>query len=383
MITHPAALLLALACVAAGAAAFRVKYLPVPLWCYFIPTALSTAGVLPSESPLYGEMSRTLLPACLTLLLIGTDLPALAALGPRALIAMAAGALGIFAGGLATYPLAAARFPDLWKGWGCLAASWTGGSANMISVKEILGTPEELFSNLIIMDAMVAYTWMAFLIYISRYQETLDRYLKARPLEHVPVSEGRPAGTPGGRRGGVPACAGLALGSLVIGRFFWTASGSLPEFEPAVNRFTWTVILATAVPLALSLTPARKLDGLGAGRTGNFLLCLLLTSIGARADLSALLHSPAFLALGFVWVAAHGIVLAAAGRIFRIPSAALAAASQANVGGPVSAPIVASVYDPRLAPLGLLLAILGGICGTYAGLIFSEICRASGNLIKF
>jgi uncharacterized membrane protein len=39
--------------------------------------------------------------------------------------------------------------------------------------------------------------------------------------------------------------------------------------------------------------------------------------------------------------------------------------SQANVGGAASAPIVASAFDPSLAPVGVLLAVLGYAIGTY------------------
>ena len=40
----------------------------------------------------------------------------------------------------------------------------------------------------------------------------------------------------------------------------------------------------------------------------------------------------------------------------------------ANVGGAASAPLVASVYQPAMAPVGLLMAVLGYILGTYVGL---------------
>jgi uncharacterized membrane protein len=46
----------------------------------------------------------------------------------------------------------------------------------------------------------------------------------------------------------------------------------------------------------------------------------------------------------------------------------VATGSMANVGGPVSAPIVAGVYHPAMAPVGLLMAVVGYILGIYAGL---------------
>ena len=43
----------------------------------------------------------------------------------------------------------------------------------------------------------------------------------------------------------------------------------------------------------------------------------------------------------------------------------MAVGSQANVGGAASAPIVASAFHPSLAPVGVLLAVLGYAVGTY------------------
>jgi uncharacterized membrane protein len=55
--------------------------------------------------------------------------------------------------------------------------------------------------------------------------------------------------------------------------------------------------------------------------------------------------------------------------------ALLAAASQANMGGTASAPVVAEIYHTGLAPVGLLLAVLGSIVGTYLGICCAHICR--------
>src|SRR4051812_10691843 len=73
-------------------------YLPSPFWCYFIPMLLSTAGLLPDHSPVYTFLTTYVLSACLVLLLLNINLPAIARLGPTALGAMGAGAVGIALG---------------------------------------------------------------------------------------------------------------------------------------------------------------------------------------------------------------------------------------------------------------------------------------------
>ena len=52
-----------------------------------------------------------------------------------------------------------------------------------------------------------------------------------------------------------------------------------------------------------------------------------------------------------------------------------AVGSQANVGGAASAPIVASAFHPSLAPVGVLLAVLGYALGTYGAYATAEIMR--------
>ena len=72
-------------------------------------------------------------------------------------------------------------------------------------------------------------------------------------------------------------------------------------------------------------------------------------------------------------IAVHAALLFAAIRLLRAPIFFLGAASQACVGGYSSAPLVAAIYHPAMAPVGLLLAVLGNVVGTYLGLIVAQI----------
>jgi uncharacterized membrane protein len=57
------------------------------------------------------------------------------------------------------------------------------------------------------------------------------------------------------------------------------------------------------------------------------------------------------------------------GRLLKVPMFLIATSSQANIGGVVSAPIIATVYQKSLAPVGLLMGVLGNIIGIYFGLL--------------
>ena len=55
--------------------------------------------------------------------------------------------------------------------------------------------------------------------------------------------------------------------------------------------------------------------------------------------------------------------------VFAFLSAVVATGSMANVGGAASAPVVAGVYHPAMAPVGLLMAVAGYILGIYGALV--------------
>ncbi len=82
-------------------------------------------------------------------------------------------------------------------------------------------------------------------------------------------------------------------------------------------------------------------------------------------DLTAIFTNPGLFVIGFIWMLFHALLLILMAKLIKAPFFFLAVGSQANVGGAASAPIVASAFHPSLAPVGVLLAVLGYALGTY------------------
>ena len=163
--------------------------------------------------------------------------------------------------------------------------------------------------------------------------------------------------------------------ATILASLFSISAGGLPGIEYVLSPGTLAIILATTLGLVLSFTPVRRLERFGASTVGYGLLYLVLAAIGAKTSLARLGAAPVMVLAGVVWVLIHAAFTLAAGRLLRAPMALLATASQANIGGTASAPVVAGVYQPGLAPVGLLLAVLGNIIGTYTGIACAELCR--------
>lgn len=157
------------------------RFVPPVFWMYFLPMALATAGILPQDHSVYKTVSGILLPSSLILLLLSVNMRAILRLGWMALAMMLAGSIGVMAGA----PLTMFLFkpwlpPGIWSGFGALSGSWIGGSANMLVVKEGIGTPDSIFFPMVIVDTVVAYTWMGILIACAGFQAKFDGWNRAR-----------------------------------------------------------------------------------------------------------------------------------------------------------------------------------------------------------
>jgi uncharacterized membrane protein len=142
-----------------------------------------------------------------------------------------------------------------------------------------------------------------------------------------------------------------------------------PLGDPTIiSATTWAVLIVVTGGLLLSFTRLREFEKVGASQLGYTALYLLLAGIGAQADLKAVLQAPIYLVAGAVWIGVHVLILYLASRIVRAPLFFIATGSMANIGGAASAPVVAGVYHPAMAPVGLLMAVVGYVFGIYGAL---------------
>jgi uncharacterized membrane protein len=173
----------------------------------------------------------------------------------------------------------------------------------------------------------------------------------------------------------------LFLGFGTTGVVTWVA-GFLPDIGTIINGFTWIVCLVTAAGVAFSFTRLRRLEGAGASTIGSAFLYLLVATIGASARFSEVTENLPLLAVGALWMLFHAGAMLAVRRVLRAPVFFLAVGSQANVGGAASAPVVAAAFHPALAAVGVLLAVIGYVLGTYVGILDAFVLRHIAELYQ-
>ena len=357
------------------------EYVPPVIFVYFLPMFATTFGLTPSASPAYDWTTRYLLPLALFLLMISIDLKSVAKLGPMALFMITAGTIGIILGG----PIALAVFgswlpEDAWKGFAALSGSWIGGTANMVAVAESVDTPESAFGPIIVVDTVVGYGWMGVLLFFSVWQKKFDKFINANTAA-IEETNARLAEMDQDRHPTTVRDAafliGLGMGAAVLS----VNLGAMipPLGDPTIiSATTWAVLIIVTGGLLLSFTPLRDFEKVGASQLGYTALYLLLAGIGAQADLRAVLQAPVFLLAGALWIAIHVAILLLAAKIIRAPLFFVATGSMANIGGAASAPVVAGVYHPAMAPVGLLMAVVGYVFGIYGALFCAYLLSLVG-----
>tara|TARA_Y100000389_G_scaffold132852_1_gene130313 strand:+ start:920 stop:2185 length:1266 start_codon:yes stop_codon:yes gene_type:complete len=363
------------------------KWVPVLLLCYFLPSVLTNTGLVPKDTNLYFVASRYLLPASLVLLTLSIDLKAVIGLGPKALIMFFTATVTIILGGPFAVLVVSSIAPDLvggvgpeavWRGLSTIAGSWIGGGANQAAMYEIFKPSDGLYSAMITVDVAVAEIWMAIILLGAAKSDRVDEWLGAdntsvkvlqKEMEDFSERTSRIPKFPETMK-----ILGIAFGAVSLGHlagdsfapWFQENAPYLSNFS-LTSSFFWIVIVSTTIGLILSFTKLRDLEGAGASRIGSVFIYILVGTIGMKMDLYELKEAPGLLIVGGVWMLFHVLILLGVARGIKAPFFFVAVGSKANIGGAASAPVVAAAFHPSLAPVGVLLAVLGYALGTYGG----------------
>jgi uncharacterized membrane protein len=370
-------------------------YVPSLLMCYLLPAIYNSVGLVDGNaSGLYPMARDFLLPSALVLLCIAIDLGAILRLGPKAVIMFLTGTLGVMLGAGTSFLALRLIHPETvagetWRGMTTVAGSWIGGGANQAAMKEVFNVEATLFGQFVAVDVLVANVWMAVLLFLAARASAFDRWTRAdtsaiedlkRRIETLQAATTR-----------IPTLTDLmlvlaaGLGATGLAHFLaeplvaWISSlpaGWRLQDYSLTSGFFWIVVLATTFGLLLSFTRARNLEGVGASRVGSAMLYVLIASIGMHMDLGALLERPWLFLLGLIWISVHAALMLGMAKLIRAPLFFMAVGSQANIGGAASAPVVAAAFHPALAPVGVLLAVLGYALGTYGGYLTGLVLQA-------
>lgn len=345
--------------------------LPPIVWTYLFVTALAVGGLWTATPEIQGAqrtLTSQLLPALLFLLMVTCDLRAILAVGPRVLAVFACAMLSILLAITLVFVLFRSVLPvEGWKMLAALSATWTGGSANLVAVKQVIGLTESALPSVLLADALCYSVWVLVLFSTGAFAPAFNRWTGAdrSGREYPQLSTSSSTGP--ADLGNILLWLGLAM---IVGLGAARLATSMPT-STMLTQTSWTVLFATVAGLVIARTPLARIPG--PASTGSALLALLVAVLASQSNFQGLASAPLFILCGLITMLLHIGILALLARVFGFDLYLCGISSLAQIGGVASAPVLAATYSPVLVPIAVLLAMLGLILGTGMGLFMANV----------
>ncbi|CAI6146234.1 MAG: hypothetical protein SPLUMA2_SPLUMAMAG2_00291 [uncultured Sulfurimonas sp.] len=370
MITHPLLYLFSLACLVTifylleSKTSLRIfKLIPAVVFIYASSMLLASLGLFDSNaeiSSIYKQTKTNLLPAMLFLMLLQVDLRHFLKLGKSLLIAYILAVLSI-AFGFIVVAIIFDFSSSMSGAFGALAGSWLGGTANMIAVGSALNVDEEAFAYALVVDSVNYTLWVMLLLFLVPFAQYFNKFTQSS--ENLAyLGDIACACTIGAKRYWILILLALAVSLL---------TQYLETLFSVINATTTIVILASVFGILASFTRLRDLNG--SSELSTSMLYLLIALIGSHAVIESFSGLGLYVLAGFCILIVHTIVMIVGAKLFKLDLFSIAVASLANIGGVASTPILAAAYNKSLVSVGILMAIMGYIIGTFGGLLLGNI----------
>ncbi len=340
-----------------------MRYIPAVVMIYATSMLFASMGLFDTNAEIervYTLTKTNLLPAMLFLILLQLDIRAFARLGKSLILAYVLALLSLaFAFVLVLFLFDFSL--EITTAFGALAGSWMGGVANMIAVGEALGVSERAFAYIFVVDSVNYTLWVMLLLLIVPFAAKFNSYTNARYGDKN-LDELGCACSMGAPRYWLLISLSLGV-SLLCGLF--------AEWFVLLNATTSTVLFATLLGVAGSFTRARNISG--SQEIATTMLYVIIALIGSQAVIENFSGMGVYVFAGFMILLIHAVVMLIGAKLFKLDLFTIAVASLANIGGVASAPILAASYHKNLVGVGVLMAIMGYLVGTFGGLVVGNI----------
>jgi len=350
------------------------EYLPAIVIVYLVVMLASTFGLwhkTESVTATYKSVKSNLLPAMIFLMLLLADMREIFKLGKKMLLTFFLASTSIALGFIGMFTLFGSSFgAESWKPFAALSGSWMGGTANMVAIQGALDLPDSAMGYTLLIDSIDYAIWVMILLALVPFAKKFNAWSKADTLAIDEVGERLAQKEKNKKPISFDSLFLLLSSALLVSALSQYGASFLPTTDFLTNT-TWVVILATTAGILFAMTPLARLSG--SSELANIMLYLIVALIASRANFAELTEAPLYILAGFVIITIHVIIMVIFAKLFKLDLFSLGVASLANIGGVASAPILASAYSKALIPIGVLMAMMGYILGTFGGLMVGKI----------
>ncbi|NNE05171.1 MAG: DUF819 family protein [Xanthomonadales bacterium] len=338
-----------------------------PVWAIVFGLLLSNFGLIPSSAPVFSMVSDLLVPAAIPLLLFKANIRRIVAESGPMLIAFFIGVAGATAGAVLGYKLLplgdnAAELA------GVFTATYTGGSMNFVAVSKAVGfDASSQYAAAMAADNLVGTPYLLVLVIIPALSWVRRRFPSAT-IETARAERSEHSGeVEHGSLNLLHMSLALALSLVICTVGYWVAEAL------GVGRYGILFITALAVAVA-NVFPARMSTLEGDFALGTFFMYLFFVTIGASANIAALVGDAMVLVpYAVIILSVHMVVLAIGVKLLKIDLAEALVASNACIMGPATAAAISAGQGwKHLVTPGLLTGVLGYVIANFLGVAVTE-----------
>lgn len=332
-------------------------YLPAVVIIYVLSMLFAYFGLFEQSKhldQLSSDIKTYLLPAMLFLMLLQVDLKDFTKLGKKLLVSYIL-AVSSIAFSFVAVVYFFAQSADMAGAFGALLGSWTGGMANMVAVATALEVSKEAFGFALVADSINYTIWISLLLFMVPFARRFNMLVGATSLDQIKISV---------------SCEDSKkhyLFLLILSVFVASVAVFLSSLGFVIfNQTTTAIIIATFIGIFASTTRLSRVGG--SARIGSLMLYFLIAIIGSGAVFETLNGVGVYVAMAFGILLLHALIMLVGAKLFRLDLFSIAVASLANIGGVASASILAAAYDKKLVGVGVLMAVMGFLIGTFVGI---------------
>lgn len=347
---------------------------------------LTNIGFLPMESPVYDTVWSYAIPLSIPMLLFKSDMRKILSESGRMLLIFCLGSLGTVLGSVIAFLCLRDYIPHLAEVAGMMTGSYIGGGINFVALSQVFNVPKGLISSTTVADNFNMAIYFILLITIPKLSFFMNHLthpyidkIKAEGKEELVKQDNQLNNQISSLDLAMTfaVSASIVAISQVLSDFF---GQTIPSSNFVMDLFKQVLgnlyMIITSLTMILATLFPKFFAGLkAANEVGNFLIYIFFVVIGAPASLPLIIQTaPLLLVFCFIIVCVNMLVSFVSAKLFSFSVEETIIASNANIGGPATASVMAisQGWNDLIGP-GIFVGLFGYIIGNYLGTLVGNL----------
>lgn len=358
---------------------FKVfKSLGPALTVIILGIILSNLKIVPVNHDVYGILSGYCIPLSICICLLSLDLKEMKKLTKEPIIALISAVLSVCIMAFIFGLVFAGKIDEGWKVAGMFVGTYTGGSSNLTAIAVGLDAARETIAAANAADYVIGIPTLVFMFAAPAILKNSKKFQKFWPYHHTDdelLGEGDHTELMASKEWSIQDIAWmLSLAFAVFAVASWLSGVIFGEGFRSAGR----VILITTFSIILAQFPrVKRLRG--NFDLGLYVALLFLTTIGFAVNLKDFFGSTLYITVFcFCVVIGCTILHLVITRIFKIRYEYVLLSIVAAISdGPTAALVASSAQWKSLINIGLLMGVIAGACGNYAGITVAYLIKGT------